>query len=67
MNTHQVTGSSFIASIAYADGVIYVKNHNGTNTAYDGNEDLYNEFINADSAGKFWHARIKALGGRNMS
>ena len=52
--------SSNIESIGYDEGNLYVKFHNGGTYQYSNvPEDIYFQFLNAESKGKFLHANIK--------
>lgn len=59
MSTFTPLNSSYIAKISYNDGTIYVLFKNGFNCAYSATEELYNEFISAESVGKFWNKHLK--------
>ena len=55
--------SSNVSSIGYENGVIEVLFHNGYAYRYPNcNEQLFQEFLNAPSKGKFVHARLKGTG-----
>lgn len=54
--------SSNIVAIGYKDGTLRVQFSNGTEYDYKGegvNAELFNSFMNAESAGKFFHQNIK--------
>lgn len=61
---HKVIGSSQIKEIAFDkySKALYIKFHNDSTYSYTPfTEEQYNEFINADSIGKYFHANIKSL------
>lgn len=62
MTRHQTPQSSNISQIAYdaASGQLYVEFRNGRIYRYsEVSPDVWNQFIDADSAGQFFAARVK--------
>jgi hypothetical protein len=52
--------SSNISHAAYENGVMRVRFSNGTDYDYDGiSAELFNDFMEAESQGKFFHQHIK--------
>lgn len=52
--------SSNIASVGYANGILYIQFHSGGLYSYDNvPEDVYHNLIHAASHGRYFHANIK--------
>lgn len=59
--------SSNVASIGYAEGVIEVEFNDGSIYQYLGvNEDIYRNFINSSSKGRFVHYYLKGYSYRRI-
>lgn len=60
--------SSNVSSIGYENGVIEVAFHNGSIYQYYGtNENLFNQFLNAPSKGRFVHYVLKGFINRKVA
>ena len=60
--TMHTVESSNIESIGYNEGNLYVKFHSGSTYQYSNvPEDVYVQFCNAESKGKFLNANIKEI------
>jgi len=51
--------SSNLRSVGYDHGILEIEFHNGVYRYFDVPEDVYDELMNADSHGVYFHANIK--------